>query len=324
MNTSVPRAKSSERERMSGLPMTEPPLDLAIEVSGLTKSYGDTLAVDDVHFSVRRGEIFGIIGPNGAGKTTTVECIQGLRRPTGGHIRLLGVDVAEHPEQLKHRIGSQLQESALPDRMKVWEALDLFSSLAPGGLDWREVMEKWGLTDKAKSSFASLSGGQRQRLFIALALVNDPEVVFLDELTHGLDPIARRVAWELVRTVRDRGATVVLVTHDMDEAEQLCDRVAVIAGGRLIALGTPREIAAGAAAGTRVRFSSAEDVSWLAGVPDVVSVTRTGDDVEVTGHAAVLARTAAALVARDIVPTDLRAQPPSLDDVFLELTGRRS
>src|SRR3990172_8079277 len=209
-----------------------------IEVEHLKKTYGSTVAVEDVSLEVAQGEIFGLIGRNGAGKTTTVECVQGLRRPDDGRIRVLGLDPQSEGQALRRQIGSQLQESALPDRIKVWEALDLFASFVPGASDWRALMEQWGLADKRNAAFASLSGGQRQRLFVALALVNDPEVVFLDEMTAGLDPAARRVAWGLIRAVRDRGKTVVLVTHYMDEAEQLCDRVAIIDRGRIAALDT--------------------------------------------------------------------------------------
>ena len=181
----------------------------------LQKRYKGVVAVADASFAVEQGEIFGLLGSNGAGKTTSVECLQGLRHADGGVLRVLGLDPQTQSRELRRRIGSQLQESALPDHVRVWEALDLFSSITPGGHDWREVMEQWGLSDKHRASFHSLSGGQRQRLFVALALVNGPEVVFLDEMTTGLDPAARRVAWDLVRRVRDMGTTVVLVTHFM-------------------------------------------------------------------------------------------------------------
>jgi len=291
-----------------------------IEVEHLQKRYGDFEAVRDISFTVQQGEIFGILGPNGAGKTTTVECIQGLREPGSGAIRLLGVDAISQRSQLRGRIGSQLQESALPDRMKVWEALDLFASFTPGAPDWRVLLEQWGLTEKAKTSFADLSGGQQQRLFIALALVNSPEVVFLDELTQGLDPAARRVAWGLIREIRERGATVVIVTHYMDEAEELCDRLAVVAGGKVIASGTPQELIANSGHGTQVRFSTQHlDLSWLEAIEGVSAVSRRDDQVEVTGAGPVLALTAAALVAHGIVPADLRAVQPSLEDVYLDL-----
>jgi ABC-2 type transport system ATP-binding protein len=182
----------------------------------LVKRYGETVAVDGVSFEVEAGEIFGIIGPNGSGKTTTVECLQGLRRADAGVLRVLGLDPQAQGVELRRRIGCQLQEAALPERIRVWEALDLFAVLAPRALDWRRLVREWGLEEKRDAFFHDLSGGQRQRLFVALALVNDPEVVFLDEMTTGLDPAARRVAWELIAAVREQGATVVLVTHFME------------------------------------------------------------------------------------------------------------
>ncbi len=291
-----------------------------IEVQHLRKRYGEFDAVRDVSFFVQQGEIFGILGPNGAGKTTTVECIQGLREPNSGSIRVLGLDAITQRPQLRGRIGSQLQESALPDRLKVWEALDLFASLTPGGADWRTLLDQWGLAGKAKTSFADLSGGQQQRLFIALALVNNPEVVFLDELTQGLDPGARRIAWDLIREIRDRGATVVIVTHYMDEAEQLCDRLAIVAAGQVIATGTPQALIANSERGIQIRFSTQRpDLSWLESIDAVAAVSRRGDQVEVTGAGPVLALTAAALVAHDIIPPDLRAIQPSLEDVYLDM-----
>ncbi len=208
----------------------------AITVEGLRKAYGALVAVEDVSFEVGQGEIFGVLGPNGSGKTTTVECVQGLRHADGGRLRVLGLDPRSQRHELRRRIGSQLQESALPERIKVWEALRLFASLTPGAVDWAELIERWGLQAKRDATFASLSGGQRQRLFVALALVNRPEVVFLDEMTTGLDPAARRETWGLIEAIRDQGATVVLVTHFMDEAERLCDRLAVVKDGRVLAI----------------------------------------------------------------------------------------
>ena len=296
-----------------------------IEVDNLRKRYGAHMAVADVSFQVRQREIFGLLGRNGAGKTTTVECLQGLRRADGGRIRVLGLDPQRHTQQLRRRIGCQLQEVALPDRLKVWEALDLFASLAPGGSDWRVLMDQWGLADKRTASFASLSGGQRQRLFVALALVNDPEVVFLDELTQGLDPAARRVAWGLIRAIRERGATVVLVTHYMDEAEQLCDRIAVIDGGRVVATDTPQGLIARFGGPIRISFTpNGHDVRFLEGVAHVQAVRRRGERVEAEGTGPVLALAAAELVARGIVPADLRVDQATLEDVFLRLTDQPS
>ena len=294
-----------------------------IEVNNLRKRYGSHVAIADMSFQVRQGEIFGLLGRNGAGKTTMLECLQGLRRPDGGRVRVLGLDPQRHNQQLRRRIGCQLQETALPDRLKVWEALDLFASLAPGGSDWQVLIDQWGLADKQKASFASLSGGQRQRLFVALALVNDPEVVFLDELTQGLDPAARRIAWGLIRAIRQRGATVVLVTHYMDEAEQLCDRIAVVDGGRVVATDTPQGLIARFGGPIRISFTAdGHDLEFLQGVAHVQAVRRRGQRVEAEGTGPVLALVAAELVARSLVPADLRVEQATLEDVFLRLTDQ--
>ncbi len=215
-----------------------------IEVKNLHKRYGDLIAVNDISFSVEAGEIFGIVGPNGAGKTTTVEMVEGLRAPDRGSVRVLGLDPRTNRAEVRRRLGIQLQESQLPDRMKVWEALDLYSSFYPDPADWRALMAEMGLADKRNTVYSKLSGGQKQRLSIALALVGNPEVAVLDELTTGLDPQARRDTWDLIRGVRDRGVSVVLVTHFMDEAERLCDRLAVIKAGELVALDTPTALIA--------------------------------------------------------------------------------
>ncbi len=203
-----------------------------IEVKNLRKVYGQTTAVDDISFTVQQGEIFGIVGPNGAGKTTTIESIVGLRKPDAGSISVLGMDPQTESQALGNRIGTQLQQAALPDRMKVWEALDLYASFYKQTVPWEPLLEQWGLADKRDTQFGNLSGGQKQRLFISLALLNDPEIVFLDELTTGLDPQARRATWDLVRAIREQGKTVVLITHYMDEIEALADRVAIIDHGR--------------------------------------------------------------------------------------------
>jgi ABC-2 type transport system ATP-binding protein len=213
-----------------------------IEINGLQKSYRTHKALDSVTLTVERGEIFGILGPNGAGKTTVVECASGLRKPDGGTLRVLGMDPQTQRRELLQRIGTQLQEAALPDAIKVGEALQMYASFYDKPADWRALMEEWGLTEKKRARFAGLSGGWKQRLFIALALVGNPEVVFLDELTTGLDPAARRLTWGLIRDMRDRGVTVVLVTHFMDEAEALCDRIAVIDQGRVVHEGSPGEL----------------------------------------------------------------------------------
>lgn len=299
--------------------MSEQP---AVHVDRLRKRYGDTVAVEGVSLEVAQGEIFGIIGRNGSGKTTTVECVQGLRRADGGEVRVLGLDPRTHGVELRRRIGCQLQESALPERIRVWEALDLFAALGPRRADWRRLLGEWGLQDKRHASFHSLSGGQRQRLFVALAFVNDPEIVFLDEMTTGLDPAARRVAWELIGAVRERGTTVVLVTHFMEEVERLCDRVAVLDHGHLVASGTPAEIATAHGGGTRVRFSAdGGDLACLDHLPHVHDVVRRGRRVEVVGDGPVLPLVAAALVEHGIVPDDMRVEQPTLEDAFLRLVG---
>jgi ABC-2 type transport system ATP-binding protein len=213
----------------------------------LTKRYGSVAAVSDVSFQVARAEIFGLLGRNGAGKTTTVECLQGLRRADAGDLRVLGLDPRTQARELRRRVGCQLQESALPARIKVWEALEWFASFSGQGGDWEELIKQWGLAGKRNAHFSELSGGQRQRLFIALALVNDPQVVFLDEMTTGLDPVARHVAWGLIEAVRARGTTVVLVTHAMEEAERLCDRLGLFFTMMMLSgAGPPPEVLTGA------------------------------------------------------------------------------
>ena len=296
--------------------------DPVVTVEHLRKAYGDVLAVADVSFEVRPGEIFGILGPNGAGKTTTVECLQGLRHVDAGTVSVLGLDPRAQAGDVRRRVGSQLQESALPERMKVWEALDLIASMSDRGPDVSTLLEDWGLTEKARSRFGSLSGGQQQRLFIALALANEPEVVFLDEMTTGLDPSSRRVAWDLIRRVRDGGTTVVLVTHFMDEAERLCDRLVVIDRGVVVAEGTPTSLVDAHGGGVRVRFTHpGEPLTWLGDVPFVTAVASDAGRYEVRGEGPVLAHVGAALVGHGIAPTDLRAERPTLEDVFLALTG---
>ncbi len=295
-----------------------------VEVGGLRKAYGPTVAVADVSFEVESGEIFGLLGPNGSGKTTTVECLQGLRRADAGRLRVFGLDPATDAMELRRLVGSQLQDSALPDRLRVGEALELFAAISPGGPPWRRLLEEWGLADRRRTAFGNLSGGQRQRLFVALALVSDPRLVVLDEMTTGLDPAARRVAWDLVSAVRERGTTVVLVTHFMDEAQRLCDRVAVLSRGAVLAMGTPAELIAAHQPETVVRFTARRDadLSFLNGVTGVRDIGRAGGaEVLVRGSGPLLARVAHALVERGMEPADLAAQVPSLEDAYLSLTG---
>ena len=294
-----------------------------IVVRHLRKAYGTTVAVDDVSFEVRHGEIFGLLGSNGAGKTTTVECLEGLRRPDAGSVSVLDVDPLAHPEMLRGRVGCQLQESHLPERMRVWEVLHLFAAASPHPVDYNVLLEDWGLTEKRNAAFGNLSGGQRQRLLVALALVSEPEVVFLDEMTTGLDPAARRASWELIERIRDRGTTVVLVTHFMDEADRLCDRVAVMDKGVIVALDTPARLIAASAGAVRVTFTAEGDFGWLTALEVVHSVGRHGAWVEVLGEGPVINHVAAALLERGLAPLDLQTERPTLEETFLKLTGHR-
>lgn len=293
----------------------------AISVRRLRKTYRDVIAVGDISFEVGHGEIFGIIGPNGSGKTTTVECLQGLRTPDSGEMNILGFDPQTQGKALRNRIGSQLQESSLPDRIRVWEALDLFGAMSPHSRDWESLAREWGIHEKRNSAFVSLSGGQRQRLFIELALVNQPDLVFLDEMTTGLDPAARHDAWGLIRGVREQGATVVLVTHFMEEAEALCDRVAVFQRGKILAVDTVQGLVARYAGASTVRFTLQGELPWLHDVQGVSDVTREGDRYSVRGTGPLLAQVAAALVAHGHAPEDLRVERGTLEDVFLTLSA---
>lgn len=295
-----------------------------IEVRNLHKAYDDVTVVDDVSFNVNEGEIFGIIGPNGAGKTTAIESVIGLRKPDGGSVSVLGLDPRTEARKLGNRIGTQLQQAALPDRMKVWEALDLYASFYDKTVPWEPLLEQWGLAEKRNTQFGNLSGGQKQRLFIALALLNDPQIVFLDELTTGLDPQARRATWDLIRAIREQGKTVVLITHFMDEVEELADRVAVIDHGRVIALDTPDNLIAGLNEETQVLFSvpNGFEAERLEKVSGVTAVRQRNQDITVSGKGPLLANVAAALAQHNIAPADLRVQQANLEDVFLALTGR--
>lgn len=295
-----------------------------IEVKNIRKAYGSTVAVDDISFDVQAGEIFCIVGPNGAGKTTAVESIIGLRKPDQGTVRVLGLD-PQAENDLRQNIGIQLQQANIPERIKVWETLDLFSSFYKKTVSWEMLLEDWGLTEKRNAAFGNLSGGQKQRLFIALALLNDPEIVFLDELTTGLDPQARRATWEQVSAIREKGKTVVLVTHFMDEAEELADRVAIIDNGRIVALDAPAKLISDLHAGSRVRFTNQNgfNPNSLQTVAGVTQVEQSGKQVIIHGNGALLANVATALSAQSITPTDLHVEQASLEDVFLAHTGRK-
>ena len=279
-----------------------------ISVAHLGKRYGSTVAVDDVSLEVREGEIFGLIGPNGAGKTTTMECVEGLRSPDRGTITVLGLDPQRDAAALRQRIGVQHQEAHLQKRIKVWEAVDLWASLYSRAVDTEALLERLGLTPKRDAWFMTLSGGQKQRLFIALALIHEPALLFLDELTTGLDPQARRAIWGLITDIRDRGTTVFLTTHLMEEAERLCDRVAIIEHGRIIEVGTPVEL---------VRRHCPERTVIFTNDESGVTETRRGEgDDFVTS------------VINEIARAGIRVRgfstaTPTLEDVFLKLTGHQ-
>ncbi len=302
--------------------MSAPPA--AIRVDGLRKTYGRTVAVDDVSFAVQPAEIFGLIGPNGAGKTTTMECIEGLRSPDRGVISVLGLDPVRQAYALQERIGVQLQDAQLQKRITVREAVGLWASLYRRAVDGDALLEQLGLGEKRDAWFMTLSGGQKQRLLIALSLMNDPELVFLDELTTGLDPQARRAIWELVRGIRARGTTVFLTTHLMEEAERLCDRVAIIDHGRLVDIGHPDALIARHCP-QRTAIVTTGDPSahhHFESLPAVESVARDGPLVTIRGRGDELVTAVIGCIAdHRILVTDLHTVRPTLEDVFLELTG---
>ncbi|MGX7674230.1 ABC transporter ATP-binding protein [Plantactinospora sp. DSM 117369] len=295
-----------------------------IEVDGLVKRYGEHTAVDGVSFAVQPGEIFGILGPNGAGKTTTVECVEGLRTPDGGAIRVCGIDPRRDTGELRQLLGAQLQQSELPDKLKVGEAMELFSSFYRAPADWRDLVDTLRLSDKLGTQFRRLSGGQKQRLSIALALIGNPRVAVLDELTTGLDPQARRDTWDLIEDIRDRGVTILLVTHFMEEAERLCDRLAVIDSGRLVALDSPAGLVSRVDDRQRIRFrpSAPLDHAVLTALPEVTSVERAGSQLVVTGTGNLLLAVTSVLARNQVVAADLRVEQTSLEDAFVALTGR--
>jgi ABC-2 type transport system ATP-binding protein len=297
-----------------------------IDVGNVHKRYGGTVAVDDVSFTVDEAEIFGILGPNGAGKTTTVECIEGLRTPDRGRIRVLGLDPRTDAAELHQQLGVQLQESELPERIEVGEALELYSSFYRTPADWAELMRTLGLDSKRHTQYRKLSGGQKQRLSVALALVGSPRIAVLDELTTGLDPQARREVWALIEGIRDRGVTIVLVTHLMEEAERLCDRVAVLDLGRVVAIDSPSALAAEAGVEQRIRFrpSIPLDDRLLTSLPEVTGVTHRGGVVLVTGTGDVVNAVTSVLARNGIVAGQLRVEQASLEDAFVALTGHRA
>ncbi|MGB7537872.1 MAG: ABC transporter ATP-binding protein [Anaerolineales bacterium] len=301
-----------------------------IQVQHLRKTYGKTVAVEDLSLEVKEGEIFGMVGPNGAGKTTTIECLEGMRAFDGGEIRVLGLDPVRQERELRYVIGTQLQKSQLPEQLTVGEVLDLFSSFYPSPVPWPALLERLGLKEKKDSWVSKLSGGQLQRVFIALALINRPKLVFLDELTTGLDPQARRSIWDLVREVRAGGCTVFLTTHFMEEAETLCDRVVIVDHGKIVALDTPAALVRNLGAESRVLFTTkhALDPKALQAVDGATRVERDGDRVIVYGRTpqagkqALISEVANWLSAQGADFGDIRMEQPTLEDVFLQLTGR--
>jgi len=298
----------------------------AIRVAEIRKTYGRTVAVDEVSFEVQPGEIFGLIGPNGAGKTTTMECAEGLRVPDRGAITVLGLHPQRHARALQERIGVQLQEAQLQKRIKVREAVTFWASLYRRPLEGDRLLDQLGLSDKRDAWFMTLSGGQKQRLFIALALINDPELVFLDELTTGLDPQARRAIWDLVRGIRQRGKTVFLTTHLMEEAERLCDRVAIIDHGRIIDIGPPAALVRRHCPERRVILVTEDPAApeRFQAITGVHSVTRQGSQFTVTGRGEdVVTEVIECLAEHRIRVSDLRTEAPTLEDVFLKLTGHK-
>jgi len=294
--------------------MTQAP---PVRVRGLTKRYGDRTAVDAVDLDVQAGEIVGLLGANGAGKTTTVECIQGLRRPDSGSIRVLGLDPAVDGARVRRMVGSQQQDSALPDRMRVGEAIALFRGPRATAVDG--LLEAFGLAASRRTPFSALSGGQRQRLFLVLAVLNRPRLVVLDELTQGLDPAARRDVWAAIRVLRDAGTTVLLVTHYMDEAEALCDRVVAMRAGRVVDAGTPDELVLRHADWASVRFGTrGVELPRVRMLPGVRSVEVTDGTAEVRGDRAMIAHVCAELV-RGPVPADLNVVMPDLESAMVAL-----
>jgi len=297
---------------------------LAVDVAHLHKAYGSTVAVDDVSFSVGAGEIFGVIGPNGAGKTTAVECLSGLRAPDGGTVRVLGLDPQGDRSALHQVVGAQLQEGSLPVRLRIFELVELFASFYPHPAKTDELLEVLGLGPKRRAYYGRLSGGQKQRVAIALALVGSPKVAILDELTTGLDPQARRDTWQLVANIRDRGVTIVLVTHFMDEAEQLCDRVMLVDHGQVLALGTPAMLAERHGGGSRLSFCPSrpfEDPT-LTALPEVSELRHEGARVVVKGTGDLLGVVVHALDRAGVEPHNAELTTASLEDAFLRLTSR--
>ena len=299
--------------------------EVIVQVENLFKSYGKIKAVDGISFKIDRGEIFGLVGPNGAGKTTTIECIEGLRKPDSGNLKVLDLNPISNGRLLRNSIGIQMQQSELPGRVKVWEAIDLFSSFYSKTIDYDSLLKDLGLDVKKGAYFSKLSGGQKQRLFIALSLINDPELVFLDELTTGLDPQARRATWELITDINKKGKTIFLTTHYMEEAEKLCDRVAIIDRGKIIALDTPKKLIRSIKIENKLIFSTAGNfrLDALDSIKSISRYEKSGDSVIIYGRDNEMVRDAVNfLVKNNIDFYDLKTEQATLEDVFLTLTGK--
>jgi ABC-2 type transport system ATP-binding protein len=316
--TLVTRTSQEDRAGGAGGP--------AVEIAHLRKTYGALVAVDDVSLAVAEGEIFGILGPNGAGKTTTVECAIGLRVPDAGTIRLLGLDPQADREKVHEIVGVQLQASAMPAKLRVGEILDMYRSFYRQPADVSDLIEALGLAGKRRDYYKALSGGQRQRLSVALALIGRPKIAVLDEMTTGLDPAARREAWDLLEGVRASGMTILLVTHFMEEAERLCDRVALVDGGRVVALDTPAGLTARTRGGKTVRFlpSAPFDDRLLLGLPEVTRVDRSGRHVVVTGTGELVNAVILTLAAAGVTARDVQLDSSNLEEAFVKLTGKHA
>ncbi len=295
-----------------------------MEIAHLRKAYGPLAAVDDVSLTVAQGEIFGVLGPNGAGKTTTVECVIGLRAPDAGTVRLLGLDPHADRDQVHEIVGVQLQAGALPAKLRVGEILTMYRSFYRDPADVGDLLEVLGLAAKRRDYYGSLSGGQKQRLSVALALIGRPKIAVLDEMTTGLDPRARRDAWGLIEQMRDRGVTIVLVTHFMEEAERLCDRVALIDRGRVVALDSPARLAAQARGGRSVRFlpSAPFDERLLTELPEVSRLDHEGQRILVTGTGELVNAVILTLAAAGVTARDVQLDSSNLEDAFVRLTGQ--
>jgi ABC-2 type transport system ATP-binding protein len=299
----------------------------SIEVANLTKKYGSLMAVDDISFSVEQGETFGVLGPNGAGKTTTLEMIEGLKRPTSGRVLVEGLDVRKQTNAVKSIIGVQLQGSSFFENLSLIELIHVFAACYDRKVDAHQLLAEVQLTEKANNRARELSGGQRQRLSIAIALVNDPKVLFLDEPTTGLDPQARRNLWELVKLIKSKGKTVVLTTHYMDEAEVLCDRIAIMDNARIVALDTTAQLLAKTGIGSRIEFTASTTLTpeTFQSLPGVAALERDGETYcLITSDAQATLDSLFALGRGGSMQMQgLTVRRATLEDVFLKLTGHR-